>query len=464
MNKTFDSTTLHPLRDRLEGEVLLPDDPGYDEARAVWNGRFDPHPLAMARCRSTADVVAAVEFARDNGLPLSVRGGGHSYAGHAVADDALALDLSAMATVEVDAERRRATVGAGAKWADLDGAAQASGLATTGGTVSSVGVAGYTLGGGTGYLARKYGLGLDNLVAAEVVLADGRVVEASEDENEDLFWGLRGGSGNFGIVTSFDFRLHPLGPEVVSAQAFHPFDDARDALHFYREFMAEAPDEVTAYAFVLRVPPVEPFPEHHHGKVAIAFVACHCGALEEGEAALRPLKEFGDPILTMLQRVPYTTVQQGFDAGSPPGLRWYSRAHYLEELPDDAIDTMLQHAESLPGAFSMAYLEPMGGAIGRVDPSATAFPHRNARYGIHIFPGWTDPARDEEMKLWAREFHDAMAPYATGGVYVNLLGGDEENGVAAAYGGNYERLTRLKAKWDPENVFRSNHNIRPRQT
>ena len=462
MTNLLEPTTIQPLRDHMQGEVLLLGEAGYDEARSVWNQRFDPRPLAVVRCRSTGDVVAAVNFAREQRLPLSVKSGGHSYAGYAVGDGALAIDLSRMDSVEIDAARKRAVVGPGATWADFDGAAQAHGLATTGCTASIVGVAGYTLGGGTGYLARMHGLSLDNLLSAQVVTAAGRVLRASEDENPELFWALRGGSGNFGVVTSFEFRLHAVGPEVVSAQAFHPFENAREVLHFYREFMRTAPDEVTVYALAMRVPPAEPFPEDQQGKVALAFLASHCGDPNEGDAALAPLTDFGNPFLAGIQRVPYKALQQGFDAGMAKGPRWYTRAHMLAEISDGAIETFARHAAALPGPFTVAYFEPLGGAIGRVQSSATAFPHRDAAYEMHIFPGWTDRAEGEDLMRWARQFHEAMAPHTTGGVYVNLLDRDEEARFPNAYGANYDRLAQLKAKWDPENLFRINHNIPPR--
>jgi FAD/FMN-containing dehydrogenase len=463
MTNPSDNTTVHTLRDRLQGELLLPGDTGYDEARAVWNRRFDPRPLAVARVRSSDDVAAVVNFARERRLPLSIRSGGHSYAGHAVGDGALALDLSPLNDVRIDAERRRALVGPGATWSELDGAAQAFGLATTGCTVSMVGVAGYVLGGGTGYLARRCGLAVDNLLAAEIVTADGRVLRASAAENDDLFWAIRGGSGNFGVVTSFELRLHPVGPEVVGAQVFHPWENAGDVLRFHRDLMATAPDEVNVYAFALRVPPTEPFPVEQHGRVALALIASHCGDVAAGEAALRRIAEHGTPFLAAIQSMPYATLQQGFDASLTAGPRWYTRAHFLAELSDAAIETFVQHAAELPGQFTTTYFEPMGGAINRVDAGATAFPHREAACALHIFPGWTDPADDENMMRWTRAFHDAMAPYANGGVYVNLLGRDEERRVPDAYGPNYKRLAQLKAQWDPENVFRINHNIRPAQ-
>lgn len=461
MAKAITSAAVQALQSALAGEVLLSGAGGYDQARAVWNARFDPHPAVMVRCGRVADVVACIEFARQHGLPVSVRGGGHSYAGLSVGDGALALDLSPISSVTVDMERRLATVGPGATWADFDRAAQAHGMATTGATVSGVGVAGYTLGGGTGYLARKLGLGLDNLVAAEVVVADGRVLRVNQEQHGDLFWAIRGGSGNFGVVTSLEFRLHPIGPQVVMAQAFHPMSRARDVLRFYRTLMQQAPDEMTVYAFALRVPPVEPFAEASRGQPALALIGCHCGELEVGEAALQPLIDFGEPLLANVQRLPYASAQQAFDAGMPSGQRWCSRAHYLEGLSDAAIETMVEHVEALPGPFTLAYLEPLGGAIGRIDPAATSFPHRAATHSLHILTGWLDPSEDEEMVSWADGFRDAMAPHATGGVYVNLLGRDEEARVPDAYGANLERLRVLKKRWDPENRFRINHNIRP---
>ncbi|HSJ29854.1 MAG TPA: FAD-binding oxidoreductase [Longimicrobiales bacterium] len=455
---------IHTLRDRVRGELTLPSDAGWDEARTVWNARFDPHPLAVVRCRDAADVAAAVSVARELGLPVSVRSGGHSYAGLAVGDGALALDLSRMNAVAIDAERRVAVVEPGATWADVDRESQLHGLGTTGATVSSVGVAGFSLGGGSGYLARKHGLGVQNLLSLEVVTADGRVLRASDSENEDLFWALRGGSGNFGVVTALEIRLHAVGPEVVTAQAFHPIAHARDVLHFYRDFASGATDDVSAYAFVLRVPPVAPFPIEQHGRPAVALVACHCGDVAAGRAALAPLTEWGEPFLAALQTVPYTAAQQAFDAGMPSGLRWYTRAHYMNALDDPAIDTFVRHAEDLAGPFTMAYFEPMGGAIARTAPDAAAFPHHDAAYGLHILAGWSEPSDDDALMRWTRAFHTAMTPYATGGVYVNLLAADEGDRIPSAYGANYERLTTLKAKYDPENMFRINQNVPPRRS
>lgn len=449
------------LAETVSGAVLEPGDDGYEEARRVWNGRFDRRPAVIVRCAGADDVAAAIEFARARGLSLAVKGGGHDYAGNSACEDGLLVDLSPMQEVRIDAGARRAFVEPGVTWRAFDGEAQASGLATTGGACSTAGVAGVALGGGSGHLVRRFGLTLDNLLAAEVVTADGRRVRADEEENPDLFWGLRGGGGNFGVVTRFEFRLHEVGPQVLAGQIVLPLEAAADALRAYRGVMADAPDELQCYAFLLRVPPLEAFPEEQHGKVALDLIPCWSGPLEEGEAALRPLRELGDPILDAVEPLPYAVLQKSFDDGLPKGQRYYSRAHYLDALPDAAIDTLVAHAGGLRGAFSTAYLEPMGGAVGRVDPGATAFPHRGAAYGFHLLAGWTEPGEDAGHMAWAREFHEAMAPHAAGGVYVNLLGDDEQERVAAAYGDNFGRLAELKRAWDPENVFRGNHNIEP---
>ena len=449
------------LDERLHGDLLHPGDEGYDEARTLWNAMIDKYPSYVARCTGAADVMAAVSFAAEHDLLLSVKGGGHNFAGTAVCDDGLTIDLSPMDAVRVDPSAKTARVQPGATWADFDHEAQAFGLATTGGLVSTTGVAGLTLGGGQGYLARKHGLAVDNLVGADVVTADGELVHASEDEHEDLFWALRGGGGNVGVVTSFEFDLHPVGPQVLAGPIFHPYEDAREALRFYREFTADAPDELSCYALVVRVPPEPLFPEDVQGEPALAFAVCYAGPMDEAEAALEPLRAFGDPILDGVQPVRYTALQQSFDDGSPEGHRWYSKSHYLGELPDGAIDTILEYTDPFPGPLTQVALEPMGGAIARVDRDATAFPHRDAAYSFGIWPGWADPDRDEELTTWAREFHEAMAPYATGGVYANYLDRDESDRVRAAYGENYERLVAVKTEWDPGNLFRMNQNVEP---
>ena len=441
------------------GEVLKPGEPGFDTARRLFNTRFDRRPALVVRCREAGDVQASIEFARARNLPLSVKAGGHSYAANSVIEGSLLIDLAPMTGIRVDPEAKVARVKPGVRWGDLDEATQRHGLAAVGGTVSTVGVAGFTLGGGNGYLSRLHGMACDNLLAAEVVTAEAEVVPAGPDENEDLLWALRGGSGNFGVVISFELALHEVGPEVLAGQIVHRLEDAPEALARYREFMLEAPEAIQCYAFVLRVPPIPEFPEELHGEVVLDLVLFH--ADPEGEEDLRPLLHFGDPALAFTARQSYLETQTAFDDALPPGQRWESRAHYLTGLDDDAIATFLERVEALPGEFSSAYFIPENGAVGRPDPTATAFPHRNAPFSVHVLGGWSDPSRDEEVSAWVREVHRAMAPWSTGGVYVNLLGTDEPSRVPAAYGENWERLAELKRTWDPAHLFQSNHTIDP---
>jgi FAD/FMN-containing dehydrogenase len=441
--------------------VLRPGEPGYDQARMGWNARFDRRPALIARCSTPDDVRTGVDLARQSGIDLAVKGGGHSNAGHSTTEGGLLLDLSLMKTVEVDPAARTVRVGPGLRWGELDTITQEHGLATPGGTVSTVGVSGFTLGGGSGNLARQHGLAVDNLIAAEVVTADGGLVRASTEDNPDLFWGLCGGAGNFGVVTSFELRLHPVGPQVTAGQVMYPLAGARDLLRRYRDFMAATPDELQCYAFFLRVPPVDIFPEAFHGQLALDLVCFHTDPGEAGKAAFEPILGLGDPIFAAVGPQPYTAAQQAFDAGLPAGQRYESRAHYLDCLTDEAIGTIVDHVADLSGPLSVAYLEPLGGTVARVEASATAFPHRGAAYGFHIIAGWMDAAEDNAVLAWTRAFHDAMTPHAGGGVYVNLLGTGEEERVRAAYGDNWDRLVEVKRNWDPENLFRGNANIAP---
>ncbi|EMR01969.1 FAD-binding oxidoreductase [Cesiribacter andamanensis] len=445
----------------FEGDAILPGQPGYEEGRRVWNNLFDRYPAAIARCASVGQVQAALRAARELKLPVAVRGGGHDYAGHSASEGGLVIDLSTMNSIQIDPDSRTARVEGGARWGEFDAKAQQWGLATPGGTVSTIGVGGLTLGGGTGYLARKWGLTLDNLLSVELVTASGELVTASRTEHEELFWAVRGGSGNFGIATRFDYQLHSVGPQVLTAQYFYPFEEARSVLLQYRSLMAQAPDALQCYAFMLPVPPVAPFPEAYRGKIALALIACYAEVLEEGKKQLKALENFGTPFLGFTQPIAYLALQQAFDAGMPKGLRWYSKAHHLPALSDEVLEILLRFTSSLPGTHSIVYLEPLGGAISRIDPAATAYPHRQAAYALHILPGWSDPGQDAAIIQWARDFYAALAGHATGGVYVNLLGHDEADGPARAYGANYERLARLKQLWDPEHVFQSNHSIQP---
>jgi len=420
---------------------------------------IDHRPAAIVRCRGAADVMATVAFAAEHGIELSVRGGGHNVAGASVVDGGIVIDTSPMGTVRVDVANQRAHVGPGARLGDVDHEAQAHGLATTGGVDSRTGVAGLTLGGGVGWLARKHGLASDNIVAFDVVTADGRLVRASEREHAELFWALRGGGGNFGIVTNFEFQLHEIGPEVTVAQVFHRHQDAAEVLRFYRDLMADAPDELTCYLMATHLPPGDPIPPELHGAPAIALAACHVGDADEARRTLEEITAFGNPIIANVEAMPYIALQQAFDAGTPDGERYYFKAHMLDELPDGAIDVIAQHLAALPGAYTMVALEPLGGAIGRIPADATAWPHRDARFSFGIFAGWSDPSDDEALISWARRFHEQMAPHATGGVYVNYLDRDDTDASLSPYGDHEQRLAEIKAEWDPGDLFHGNRPI-----
>lgn len=445
----------------ITGRALTPGQAGFDEACRIWNRRFDRRPAVVVRCRNADDVSAALAHARDEGLAVSVKGAGHSYAANTVGDGGLLVDLSPMKGVRIDTKSRLASVEGGVTCGELDAATQESGLASVLPTVSSVGVAGAALGGGSGFLSPKFGLTLDNLVSVDVVTADGRQVRTSEAAHPDLFWAMRGAGANFGIATSLELRLHQVGPEVLAGQVVYPFEQARGLLRFFREYIAGAPAELQCYPFMFRIPPVEPFPERFHGRLALDFVFCHLDPI--AASSVEPLRGQGETILDLAGPAPYAALQQSFDAGLPAGERYYSKAHSLEHLSDAAIDTIAAHVPGMLGSFTLAYLEPPAPAVAAVDPSATAYAGRGDRWGFHVLAGWAEPEDDEPVMTWARGFHDAMAAHATDWVYVNLLADDEESRVPAAYGVNYRRLAELKARWDPDNVFRGNHNIEPRR-
>lgn len=446
----------------LGRRLVTPQDDDYEEARAIWNGMHDKRPALIVRCDSAADVVRAIDHARENGMKVAVRGGGHGVAGKATCEGGLVIDLSPMRGVQVDPERKVARVEGGATGFDLDSAAQAHGLAVTMGTDPSTGVAGLTLGGGMGFLARRCGLAADNLLAAEVVLVDGSHVRASARENPDLFWALRGGGGNFGVVTAFEFRLHDIGPEVYVAQAFHPYENAKEVLRFYRDFTAAMPAEVGCYFLVMAVPPGEPVPQEHWGQPAVVLAACHSGALDAASGALAPIESFGSPLFLSATSMPYLALQTAFQGAYPKGQRYYWKSHYLSALGDDAIDAVVRRAGALPSRLSSVFLEAMGGAINAVAPDATAFPHRRAAYNLGICAGWTDAADDARSIGWAKDFHRETTPFSTGGVYVNYVDHDEAGRLPAAFGDNLDRLRRVKSHYDPDNFFDSNQNVQPR--
>ncbi|UPV99701.1 FAD-binding oxidoreductase [Halorussus gelatinilyticus] len=456
---TVDELTIAELREGFRGTVLEPGDEGYDDARAVWNGMIDRRPAVVAQCAGVADVMAAVDFGRENEMLVAVKGGGHHIAGDAVCDDGLVVDLSEMRSVRVDPDARTARVEPGATLADFDHEAQAFGLATPLGINSTTGVAGLTLGGGFGWLTRKYGMTVDNLRSVDVVTADGERRRASGDENPDLFWGLRGGSGNFGVATSFEFDLHEVGPEVLAGPVVYPGEDAADVLRHVRDFNEEAPDEAAVWAILRKAPPLPFLPSDTHGVGVLVVVAFYAGDVDEGEQVLEPLRSYGDPIADAVGPHRYAEFQQSFDPLLTEGARNYWKSHNFEQLPDEAIDTAVEYAAEIPSPLSEIFFAQLGGEMARVPDDATAYPHRDAAYAMNVHTRWEDPEDDDRCIEWAREFYDAMAPHATGGVYVNFS--SDEGQQAITYGENYDRLAELKAEYDPTNLFRMNRNVEP---
>jgi len=449
------------LAARLRGDLLTPAHSGYDEARKVWNGTIDRHPALIARCRGDADVQAAVQFAREHGILLSVRGGGHHIAGNAVAEGGLMIDMSGMRGVEVDAGSRTARVEAGALLGDFDRAAQAHGLATPLGINSTTGVAGLTLGGGFGWLTRRYGMTIDNLVAATVVTADGQVRTTSADDETELFWALRGGGGNFGVVTSFEFRLHPVGPQIWSGLIVYPFAQARQVLRAWRDFTGDAPDELTVWGLLRKAPPLPFLPASVHGSDVVILVVAHAGDLAAAERATTPLLRFGNPLGSALGPTPYAAFQGAFDPMLTPGGRNYWKSHNFRDISDTALDVLIDSARALPGPECEIFLAQLGAAMARIDPAATAYVARDAHYVMNVHGRWSDPRDDDRVRAWARQVFGNMAPHATGAGYVNFLTDDEAERVAASYGANYRRLQRAKTRFDPDNLFRMNLNIEP---
>ena len=451
------------LADSFTGALLTPGDAGYDEARRVWNGAIDRHPALIARCANVADVVAALRHARERGLVVAVRGGGHGVAGLAVCDDGVVIDLSAMRGIAVDPATRTACAQAGVLWGELDAATQEHCLATVGGIVTHTGIAGLTLGGGIGWLMRRYGATVDNLLAAEVVTADGDVVRASAEEEPQLFWGLRGGGGNFGIVTSFEYRLHAVGPTVLAGPIFHALEDGPEVLRFYRGYIAEAPDELTTIVMLRQAPALPFVPTELHGRPVVMVTACYAGPVERGEEVLAPLRRFGRPLVDAIAPRPYVELQQLFNPGVPHGWHYYWKSWELPPLQDAAINTLVEQAHRITSPRSYVIVFQLGGALARVGEHDTAFGQRDAAHDVNINAVWLpdDPARDEHVR-WARECYAALEPFATGRTYVNFLADEGQQRVRAAYGEErYARLVALKRAHDPENVFRLNQNIDP---
>ncbi|MFO1142461.1 MAG: FAD-binding oxidoreductase [Amaricoccus sp.] len=454
-------STADALARGLKGSLVRIGEPGYEEARTVWNGMIDRRPGLVVRAAAASDVVATVDFAREHGVLMSIRGGGHQIGGLAVADGALMLDLSAMRSIEVDPGMRTARVGPGATLAELDAATQAHGLAVPVGINSTTGIAGLTLGGGFGWITRKFGLTVDNLRAAEVVTADGTLRRASAEQNPELFWALKGGGGNFGVVTSFDFRLHPVGPEVVSGLLIHPIEAAPEILREFRRICAEAPDELTTWAVVRKAPPAPFIPEAWHGNGILVLATCYAGSVEDGERAVAALRALGEPIVDLVGPKPFAAWQQALDPLLAPGARNYWKSHDFVELSDAAIGVILDAAGRLPDPQTEIAIAHLGGAMARVASDATPFPQRKAHFTMNVHARWDDPGKDMACIGWARALFDAAAPHSAGSVYVNFIPADEPDRLVAAYGGNLERLRRAKAMYDADNLFRCNHNIRP---
>ena len=457
----IDESAVDQFSAALRGRILRGGDDDYDSARAIWNGMIDRRPSLIAQCVGAADVAHAVRFARERGMVVSVRGGGHGVAGDAVCDGGMMIDLSQMRGVWVDPKEKTARAQAGALWGDFDAETAQHGLHTTGGVVTHTGIAGLTLGGGIGWLMRKHGLTIDNVLSFNLITADGEAVRASVEENTDLFWGLRGGGGNFGVVTSFEYRLHEVAPKVLAGVIVQPADDATDVLRHYRDFIADSPGELMTIVN-LRMAPAAPFlPEEIHGVPAVMIAVCYSGAIEEGERVLEPLRRFGQPLADVVRPGPYSAHQALFDASVPHGLRYYWKAEYLDELSNEAIDALASHAWTAPSDKSYTIMFQMGGAVRATADDESAFLGRQAHHALNINSVWTDPTDDERQFQWARDFWADVQPHSAGSVYVNFLGDEGEDRVRAAYGAKYEKLVALKTKYDPTNFFCMNQNIKP---
>ncbi|WP_373493501.1 FAD-binding oxidoreductase [Aquiflexum sp.] len=439
------------FKSTLRGELILPEEEGYDQSRSIWNGMIDKYPAMVVKCAGPSDVIAAVNFAREHNLILAVKAGGHSFAGRSTCDGGLLIDLSNMKGIRVDPVNQTARAEAGALLADLDHETQAFGLAVTAGVVSHTGIAGLTLGGGQGYLMNKLGLTIDNLLSVDMVLADGRYMKASKTENEDLFWAIRGGGGNFGVVTSFEYQLHKVGPEVLTGMMLYPLDQAREMLQFYRDYSMNTPDEMTIVAAIFTLP---------DGLKVFALVVCWAGDLEEGKKQLVPLREFKSPMADMIAPVPYVQLQKSLDAAVPHGMHRYNKMGYLPALDDEVIDIIVSNTEEI-SPYSMVLFNVMKGAVARVGPEETPFPYRGKQWYFDITPQWLDPEEADHLIAWTKNFWKEVEPH-THGTAVNWLADDDGlDRIKVAYGPNYSRLAKLKHKYDPENFFRLNNNILP---
>ena len=453
--------TIEQLRARVRGDVITPQDTGYEEARRVYNAMIDRRPRVVVRCANAGDVMAGVEFAREHQLDLAVRGGGHSVPGFGTCDDGVVIDLSRMRSVRVDPQTRTARAEGGTTWGDFNHATHALGLATTGGIISTTGIAGLTLGGGIGYLSRGCGLSCDNLVSADVITADGRLRIASEKENQDLFWALRGGGGNFGVVTSFEYRLHPI-QDIYGGVMFYELREAATILRFFREFIAKAPEELGGFPAFQIAPPLPFIPTQRHGDTFIAMVACWAGPVDQGERMFKPFHDVAPVVAEHVGPMPYPALNSAFDALYPPGqLQHYWKANFVTELTDAAIQAHVQHGPKVPVVNSTVHIYPINGACHRVASDATAFAYRHANFATVIAGMWPDPAQNAANIKWVRDYYAATAPHSEEGGYVNFMAADDQDRIQANYKGNYQRLVTVKRTYDPGNLFHMNQNIRP---
>ena len=456
----LDERTITEFSENLRGELIQPDDDGYDAARKVYNAMIDRHPLLIAGCADVADVITAVNFGRDNDMLISIRGGGHNAGGLGVCDDGLVIDLSPIRYTRVDPSASTVRVGGGCTWGEVDHATHAFGLATPTGIISTTGVGGLTLGGGLGHLTRQCGLTIDNLLAADMVLADGSFVTVSAEENEDLFWAIRGGGGNFGVVTSFLFRSHPIHTDYAGPM-FWELEDATEVMQWYRKFITEAPENINGFFVFLVVPPAPHFPEHLHKKTMCGIIWCYTGPMDRAEEVFKPIRSFKSPALDLVGPMPHPDRQSMFDPIYEPGLQWYWKADFLNDLSDEAIALYVKYGSSIPTMRSTVHLYPVNGAAHRVGKSDTAWSYRDANWAQVIVGVDPDPANNQRIIEWARSFWDALHPFSAGGAYVNFMMDEGEDRIKATYRDNYDRLVALKNKYDPNNLFRVNQNIRP---
>jgi len=459
--KTLTSKAREEIKGLIKGNLVVPDDHGYEEARQIWNAMIDRRPAAIVQCAQADDIPPVIRFARTNGLELSIRGAGHNIGGNALCDNGITIDFSRMKNVRVDAGKKRAYVEPGATLADLDKATQAQGLATPVGINSTTGIAGLTLGGGFGWLTRKYGMTVDNLVSVDIITADGKKLRASENENSDLFWALRGGGGNFGVVTQFEFQLFPVGPEVVAGLIVFPFRQAKQILTKYREFVNSAPEVLNVWVVLRKAPPLPFLPQNVHGKEVVVLPIFYCGPAAEAEKLLAPVRAFGDAHGEHIGTQPYVEWQKAFDPLLTPGARNYWKSHNFTELAGGALNSIIDFASKLPSPQCEIFIGLIAGAPNRVAPEAMAYAHRDAKFVLNVHGRWDEAKDDQRCIAWAREFFRASAPYASAGAYVNFMTAEENDRVAAAYGANYDRLVEIKRRYDPENVFHLNQNIKP---